>query len=178
MKYFLSLVLFIFFYNPPQKKDIDLLAANYKAALFVIFPLDHEQSNKYILTTNRDLYNYYLHNCSNSKVDYNSFLNKLYKRKILVDTLLANCHSCSIIKSNNLPIIKEYDQKGIRYIKRKYLLFLGDEFRNKSLDHETMMGLIKIMIDNDYVVWFSNYSGFYSFKSIKAYDINGKLIHP
>ncbi len=58
------------------------------------------------------------------------------------------------------------DSCGLKYIRNKYLQSLGDEWRNKRSDTDINNTVIKIMVDCGYLVCFSEYSGFYSFKKL------------
>ncbi|MCO5934675.1 hypothetical protein NAF17_03900 [Mucilaginibacter sp. RB4R14] len=158
-------------FQTPKKEYVEMLSSKYKVNLCVIIPFKKGQSKHFFLATNDKLYSYHLQTEYRHSVSYKSFLNGVFEGKISFDPIGNSIQNGSILKED-LKISKEYNKYGINFIKRKYLKFLGDEWRNKVLDSDTMAVLIKIMFDNNYVIWFSEYSGFYSFRNIKYEHIH------
>jgi hypothetical protein len=150
----------------PKEKYITILANYYRSPLYVVIPYGNSQSNTYLVITDYHLHDYYLRLKKDRSMDYKVFLTRVLKSELKFDTLLSNPHYYHLIE-NNLAINKEYHKFGIRYILNKYLIALDGEFRNKQLSQQTMQALIKIMFDNNYAAGFSDYSGFYEFKTLK-----------
>lgn len=150
-----------------EKRFFEILDKNRKAGLYIVIP---HQGNKmyghYYMTTNDKLYRYYLDIGSKSAVNYKDFLEKLFAKKITLVDFPGSGKYVSFIKEN-VSVTQEFKKHGLKYIKDKYLKFLKDEWRNKFSDADINNTLIKIMVDNGYIVYFSEYSGFYVFKDIK-----------
>jgi hypothetical protein len=147
--------------NPSKESFVKALFANPKARFYVVIPTQKNQDPyDYYLTTNNELYRYYLKN--KNALSYQDFIYKLLEKKISYSNLTSKDYS-SFIKGNVL-IMKEYQKYGLSHIKRKYLKRIGNEWRNTTSDPSVNDTVIKIMVDNYYIAYYSGYSGFYSFK--------------
>lgn len=164
MKYLILTLTFIgtvIFPRSSQKSFVQVLSNNEKARFYVVIPCSKLSHDTYSITTNDKLYLYYKNYGTKHASTYQDFLNKVLEQKVKIDLRTNNYF---LLKKENSLINKEYKQHGLNYIKDKYLKYIGNEWRNKDSSSEINDAVIKIMVGNFYVVYFSEYSGFISFK--------------
>jgi hypothetical protein len=165
MKYLILTLTFIgivIFPRSSQNSFVQVLSNNEKARFYVMVPCSKLTHETYFITTNDKLYLYYKNYGTKHASTYQDFLNKVFEQKVKIDFRTNNYF---LLKKENSLINKEYKQYGLNYIKDKYLKYIGIEWRNKDSSSKINDAVIKIMVENFYIVYFSKYSGFFSFKT-------------
>lgn len=136
----------------------------YKNIMVVIPVSDKEHS---IIIKWDKLHDYYLKNASNYKEkSFSFFLNDLYTNTLKFDLKKIQSFSYSIVNKNAV-ILNEYKKNGLEFIMDRYTNSSKGTVFAEVIDEDNLRGLIQIMFENNYFVYFSGYSGTYSFRYYK-----------
>jgi len=129
---------------------------------YVVSQIGHD---KYLLLRNNELLKYYKHSLmyKYSYDSYQSFLTAVLSYHLKLDTAKLDFDDYLIFKPNG-RIRTEYEKNGLQFIMDKYLQDNNGILKNKPNDQYIINNVLAIMIDNDFFVTFSDYSGFYYFK--------------
>ncbi|RZJ86482.1 MAG: hypothetical protein EOO20_18210 [Chryseobacterium sp.] len=160
---FVFAVMMTMFSKAPSKATLlEELDHHKKAGFYIIVPSAKLPADEYYITTNAKLYLYYLEYEAKNSLTYKVFLNKLFARKISI--VKSTTTSYFSLKKDDPLVSEEYRTRGLDYIKTKYLKNLGNQWRNAQTSSKINDAVIKVMAENFYIVYFSAYSGFLSFK--------------
>ena len=143
----------------PKEEYLSILTKHYKSGFYLVIPQKGQSTSPFITTT-YSLHNYYEKTYKGQSITFKKFLVGVFDKQIKIDSAKCDPYSCFPIK-RGLLIEKELNKYGIQYITGKYLIQLDGELRNKRLNEQTIMVLIKIMFEKGYFVGFSDYSGYY-----------------
>jgi len=131
----------------------------YKNIVAVIPVLDEQQK---IIIKWDQIIDYYNNNTPNSN-DKNiySFLKSLYDNKLSCDLKKIGPY---FMVNKDAEIFKDYRQKGFKFIANRYAYSSMGTIFPKKLNKDNLYGMIQIMFENGYFVYFAGYSGTYSFR--------------
>jgi hypothetical protein len=161
----LFLVMVIFSNNMAQPRTdyIDKLTAQYSGSgtIFVL-PAIGSDGNCEIIIERDPVYKYFQINESKHYSKFSVFIKSLIFDKKKYD--LRRAPKTSFIKVDEKSAIKRnYQSRGLKYIIKTYLNNDNGRFYAKDMYKKDLPGLISIMFKNEYFVYFSGYSGQYTF---------------
>ncbi len=90
---------------------------------------------------------------------YYAFLKAIYEQKL--NDLYKVSKSEETLNERYFYILKEYNDKGINYIKNEYLIKKDD--KNYTFKNKTELAIFEIMFYNEYYIYFDDYTGEYTF---------------
>lgn len=128
-----------------------------------------DKDGRKFIVDSYSLHKYYVeHKTTVKAIDFKGYLKQTIEKGVnfKANDLNKNLNEFPVYVINgDLDVFKEYEAKGIEFIKKKYFKKLGDQdYRAKLTSDDILHGLIYIMAQNQYIIGFSGYNGSYVFR--------------